>query len=82
MLEKLLKLIGQGGSLIPSVIAKQLNTSTGMVEMMLEELSRRGLLKTSEYNKDCDSDACGSCYLSKTCNSTQQRVWMTTENSK
>jgi len=82
MLEKLLKLIEQGGSLTPASLAKQLNTSTGMVEMMLEELSRRGLLKTSEYNKDCDPDTCGTCYISKTCNSTQQRVWMTTEKSK
>ncbi|MBW6472552.1 MAG: FeoC-like transcriptional regulator [Anaerolineaceae bacterium] len=77
MLKKLLDLIHQGGSLTPITLAQQLDTSPAMVEMMMEELTRRGLLKVSEFEKNCDSESCGSCYLTKTCHSNTQRVWTT-----
>ncbi|PKO08867.1 MAG: hypothetical protein CVU40_13755 [Chloroflexi bacterium HGW-Chloroflexi-2] len=78
MLNKLLDLINQGGSLTPNTLAQQLDTTPAMVEMMIEELTRRGMLKVSEFEKNCDSESCGSCYLSKTCHSNTQRVWTST----
>ena len=75
MLNKLLDLINQGGSLTPYTLAQQLDTTPTMVEMMIEELTQRGMLKVSEFEKNCDTDSCGSCYLAKTCHSKTQRVW-------
>lgn len=75
MLNKLLDLIHQGRSLTPNSLAQQLETTPTMVEMMMEELTRRGILKVSEFEKNCDSESCGSCYLSKTCHSKTQKVW-------
>jgi hypothetical protein len=75
MLKKLLDLINQGGSLTPITLAQKLDTTPTMVEMMIDELTRRGMLKVSEFEKNCDSESCGSCYLAKTCHSKAQRVW-------
>jgi len=77
MLEKLLQLIQHGGSLTPVVLARQLNTSPKLVEMMLEELVRRGMLKTSEFSKSCDDGSCGSCYLANSCHAESQKIWTT-----
>ncbi len=82
MLERLLKLIQEGKPLTPVVLARQLNTSPQMVEMMMEELVRRGLLKMSEFSQSCDSGACNTCYLAKTCHASQQRIWMTPSKPK
>lgn len=78
MLNKLLDLINQGGSLTPNILAQQLDTTPTMVEMMIEELTRRGMLKVSEFEKNCDSQTCGSCYLAKTCHTETQKVWTST----
>lgn len=78
MLNKLLDLINKGRSLTPNTLAQELDTTPTMVEMMIEELTRRGILKVSEFQKNCDSESCGSCYLSKTCLSKTQRVWTST----
>ncbi|PKO05674.1 MAG: hypothetical protein CVU41_10450 [Chloroflexi bacterium HGW-Chloroflexi-3] len=77
MLNKLLELIHQGGSLTPITLAQQLDTTPTMVEMMIDELTRRGMLKVSEFEKNCDPESCGSCYLTKTCHSKTQRMWTT-----
>lgn len=82
MLEKLLQLIEQGGSLTPVTLARQLNTTPGMVEMMMDELTRRGLLKATEFSKNCDSESCGACYLANTCHQNRQKIWMTTNKSQ
>jgi len=80
MLNKLLDLINQGGSLTPLKLASELNTTPAMVEMMIEELTRRGLLKASEISNQCDSDACSTCYLSKSCKPKIQKVWTSSNN--
>ncbi len=82
MLNKLLTLIQEGRSLTPLALAQQLDTTPMMVEMMIEELTRRGLLKVSEFESNCESDACGTCYLAKTCHSKSQRVWTSPSPSK
>jgi len=80
MLNKLLELIKQGGSVTPSQLAAQLNTTSSMVEMMIEDLVRKGLLKASDLGNNCDSDTCSTCYLAKSCKPKIQRVW--TSNTK
>lgn len=79
MLNKLLELINQGGSLTPNQLAAQLNTTPSMVEMMMEDLVRKGLLKASDLGNNCDSDSCGTCYLAKSCKPKIQRVWTSTK---
>jgi predicted transcriptional regulator len=81
MLNRLLNLIENGGSLTPASLATQLDTSPSMVEMMLEELTRRGLLKETDFQKNCDQESCGTCYLAKSCKPMSQRVWSTKQKS-
>lgn len=82
MLNKLLDLIKQGGSLTPARLATQLDTTPAMVEMMLEDLSRRGLLKETDFQNNCDKETCGTCYLAKSCKPQTQRVWQSKQKQK
>ncbi len=76
MLEALIKEIRNGGTLQPAALAKKLNVSVPMIEMMLEDLERRGLL--SNLNDGCSTSACGSCAIADSCSSLspQGRLWM------
>jgi hypothetical protein len=77
MLEKLLFEIRKGGTLQPAALAARLNTSIALVEMMLEDLERRGIL--TQYRDSCDSSACGGCSLGGTCAgpaNPKNRVWI------
>jgi hypothetical protein len=75
MLEKLMREIRDGGTLQPAVLAARLNISTGLVEMMLEDLERRGLL--AQVDTQC-SKPCGGCPLVGECavTSPQGRMWI------
>jgi hypothetical protein len=82
MLNKLLELIHKGGSVTPISLATQLDTSPMMVEMMIEELTRRGLLKYSEFQSNCESGSCGTCYLANSCKPKLQKVWTSALETK
>jgi len=76
MLEKLLHEIRQGGTLQPVALAARLNTSTILVEMMLEDLERRGML--TQIKESCGGSSCGGCSLGGSCAgpaSPAKRVW-------
>jgi hypothetical protein len=75
MLERLLDEIRKGGTLQPARLAQRLNISVGMVEMMLEDLERRGLL--AQIDPNC-GPSCGGCSLSDQCttHSPKGRLWM------
>ncbi len=75
MLEKLLSEIRDGGTLQPAVLAARLNISVGLVEMMLEDLERRGML--AQVNTSC-GEPCGGCPLVGECaiSGPQGRMWM------
>lgn len=77
MLEKLLSEVQAGGTLQPAALAAKLGVSAGLVEMMLEDLERRGLL--AQVTTNC-SEPCGGCPLVGECaiNSPQGRMWMLT----
>jgi hypothetical protein len=78
MLEKLLSEIRSGGTLQPAALATRLNISVGLVEMMLEDLERRGLL--AQVVTNC-SEPCGGCPMVGECavTSPQGRMWMLTQ---
>jgi hypothetical protein len=75
MLEKLLSEIRDGGTFQPVVLAAKLHTSVGMVEIMLEDLERRGLI--TKVNTGC-RELCGGCSMVGECAASGQhgRLWM------
>jgi hypothetical protein len=80
MLEKLLTEIRAGGTLQPAVLAAKLHTSTGLVELMLEDLERRGLIV--QVTTNC-GEPCGECPMVGECavTSPQGRLWMLNQKS-
>ena len=77
MLEKLLQEIRSGGTFQPAALAAKLNISVGMVEMMLEDLERRGII--TQVNASCGESSCGGCPLVGDCGiagGTPGRMWM------
>lgn len=76
MIEQLLREIKNGGTLQPATLAARLNVSTGLVDMMLEELEKRGLI--TQYQAEC-SASCNKCGLASSCSSANRekgRIWM------
>lgn len=74
MLEKLLALLREGGVQTTEGLARQLDVSPVMVDMMLGDLERRGYLAR---RGDC-ADACGGCDLIGECRHMgQPRLWTT-----
>jgi hypothetical protein len=75
MLEKLLDEIRKGGTLQPALLAARLNLSSAMVEAMLANLERMGMLQ--EINTNCN-EPCGGCPLATGCiaQGERGRLWM------
>lgn len=74
MLGKILQLIEQNGTISPAVIASQLGTSPQLVEMMLEDLERRGYLRSILQPDACADSSCSGCPASGGCG-VKPRVW-------
>ena len=66
MLEKLLKEIKKGDTTSPVELAKRLNTSTAMVEAMMDTLEGQGYLKTLQTTCPTESP-CEDCSLAGMC---------------
>lgn len=79
MLEQLNQLIKKGGVLTPEILARQLNTSTEMVVMMLEDLERLGLLSETSSLQNCGQTACKSCAAVGACPLGNARIWQPKE---
>jgi hypothetical protein len=76
MLEKLLDEIRSNGTMQPGKLAERLDTSVQMVQAMLAELERMGLLR--QIDSACH-DSCNGCQLGNMCatqGSQKQRLWM------
>ena len=71
MLQKLLAEIKKGGTLNPSVLAARIGASPALVEMMLEDLERRGML--SRLAASCSAGGCTGCASTAGCT---PRVWV------
>jgi hypothetical protein len=81
MLEQLNQLIKKGGVLTPELLARQLNTSTEIVVMMLEDLERRGLLSEASSLQNCGQAACKGCSVVGSCPLGGARIWQPKENT-
>lgn len=81
MLEKLLSEIQSGATIRPAILAKRLGTSVAMVEAMLDDLKRRGLVR--EVNLTCH-ETCRGCAFNDSCSShpEQGRLWQITGKSQ
>ena len=80
MLDQLNQLIKKGGVLTPDILARQLNTTTEMVVMMLEDLERRGLLQEADSLQTCEKTACKGCSAAGSCPLSGARIWQPKEN--
>ena len=77
MLHKLMKAVAEGQARSLGELAKHLGVCAGLVEQMLEDLSRQGYLRLASM--ECDS-GCAACASEATCNLTQLvRTWVLTE---
>ncbi len=77
MLKRLLAEIQAGGTLQTAALAKRLNTSPEMVQAMLADLERMGLLR--EVSAECGQSSCGGCPLVDGCGTSGRgngRLWM------
>jgi Mn-dependent DtxR family transcriptional regulator len=71
MLEKMMAEIRSGGTFTPATLARRLGTSVEMVQMMLEQLARMGLIvdHASQCATEGSAGACSSCSLGASCHS-------------
>jgi len=77
MLERLLELLRGGGSHRPGDLARALDTTPELVEVMLEDLEGMGRLR--QVGNEC-SGGCASCPLSGLCAvGAKSRVWALVE---
>ena len=75
MLEQMLDLIRNSGTVSPAELGRRMNIDPRMVVVLLEDLQRRGLLHNFVIESACQSEACGGCQLSSGCNHIQPRLW-------
>jgi hypothetical protein len=76
MLEELLRALGEGGILGYEELARRLSVPPSLLEMMLEDLTRRGYLHPVDYG--C-SGGCHSCSMRVCSIAGPGRLWSLTE---
>lgn len=81
MLNRLLTLLREGGTHRVSDLAQELDTTPQLVEMMLEDLGRRGYLK--RMGGSC-TDQCNGCQMAGMCSvgspdDSKNQVWALAE---
>jgi hypothetical protein len=77
VLNQLLELLRSGGTRRVSDLARELDTTPGLVEVMLEDLCRMGYLK--RVAGGC-GEKCASCPMSGLCAAgSDGRLWVLTE---
>lgn len=73
MLEALLRIVASKGTAASPELARRLNVSYALLESMLDELTRQGLLKVVAGG---GSDSCRRCPLSSACLYRREgRIW-------
>jgi hypothetical protein len=76
MLEKLLKLLAEGGVHSYEDLEKGLSVSQPLLEMMIEDLARRGYLRP--VGSGCDG-RCAGCSIGGCCITGPGHLWVLTE---
>jgi Mn-dependent DtxR family transcriptional regulator len=74
LMQELLDIVSEENPATPVTLARRLNVSQGLVEMMLADLERAGYLQA--VTSDCGS--CTGCGLRQTCQTPQPRFWIRT----
>jgi DeoR/GlpR family transcriptional regulator of sugar metabolism len=73
MLDKLISILQDGGSISIDQIARELDTTPEMIAQLIDHLQRNGRLK--QIGGDCNVP-CTGCYLAQSCNrSSAERIW-------
>ncbi len=80
MLRQMLDLIQKSGTISPAELSHKMNIDTRMVQVLLEDLQRRGLLHNFVIESSCGNDGCDGCQLSSGCNHNQPRIWEISNN--
>jgi hypothetical protein len=76
MLDELLQSIAEGGVHSTEELAKRLSVSQPLLDMMLEDLARRGYLRA--VGNGCDM-GCAGCSLGGCCIAGPGHLWVLTE---
>jgi len=80
MLDQLLGLLRSGGTHRVADLARELDTTTELVEIMLEDLRRMGRLKRMEGS--CTAESCETCPMAGLCAAGGGgRLWTLVEES-
>jgi hypothetical protein len=75
MLGQMLDLIQKSGTTSPAELSHKMNIDQHMVEALLEDLQRRGLIHNLVIESGCNNDGCDGCQLSGGCKHDQPRIW-------
>lgn len=67
MLERLIALLEEGGTYRVADLARALDTTPELVEMMLEDLARRGRIRPVDPTCPSSHAACADCPLASHC---------------
>ncbi len=67
MLERLIALLEEGGTYRVADLARALDTTPELVEIMLEDLARRGIIRPMEMTCPSSRAACADCPLTSHC---------------
>jgi hypothetical protein len=78
MLEKLLQYVAEGGIHSYEDLARHLDVSQPLLEMMLEDLARQGYLRA--VGSHCDG-GCAGCPLGGCSIAGPQHIWMLTDKA-
>jgi len=77
VLEHLLKALERGGVQTTASLARELQATPALVEMMLADLERRGFVA----QVGTCGEACGGCSLAEGCADGRTRLWAVREGS-
>ena len=75
MLEQVLAIIEKSGTISPVALAARLGVSPQMVDLMLEDLERRGYLHSISQDAACAGAACSGCPVADTGCGSKPRIW-------
>lgn len=74
LMQELLDIVSEENLATPALLARRLNVSQGLVELMLADLERAGYLRTVAD----DGSRCAGCGLRQTCHTPEPRLWVRT----
>ena len=74
LMQALLDIVSEENLATPKLLARRLDVSQELVELMLADLERAGYLRAAAD----DGSRCASCGLRRTCQRPEPRLWVRT----